>query len=271
MKIGILYICTGNYVMFWEDFYKSFTKYFCTNHSVNYLVFTDKDIPQSNDVKVFNIQNQPWPLITLLRFETFLSIEDELKKYDYLYFFNSNLKCVSEVSDSDIIPSNEQKLVFYHHGGYIYSKKFMFPYERNKKSTAYIPYNCGNLYVGGGIIGGETDSFLQMCRVLKQNIETDLKQNYIAKWHDESHINHYLCTLKNYKLLHPGFCYPVGFDLPFEKKIVGVSKQDKFDVQSFKFISKKLSFCQEVLAVLEERYFPYLRYIVSVIKRERIK
>ena len=30
MKVGILYICTGKYIVFWEEFYKSCQKYFLT-------------------------------------------------------------------------------------------------------------------------------------------------------------------------------------------------------------------------------------------------
>ena len=44
MKIGILYICTGNYTVFWEDFYESFSKYFCTNSEIHYFVFSDKEM-----------------------------------------------------------------------------------------------------------------------------------------------------------------------------------------------------------------------------------
>ena len=272
MKVGILYICTGNYTVFWEDFYKSFSEYFCKKSDVHYIVFSDKEIDFSgkNNVHFHKIQNQPWPLITLLRFDTFLSVENELTDFDYLLFFNSNLECVSEIKENDVLPSDDEKFVFYHHGGYIYSKKWNFPYERNRKSTAFIPYNSGKIYVGGGIIGGRTDAFLELCRTLKTNIETDLKQNYIARWHDESHINHFLCTLENYKLLNPGFCYPVGFDLPFEKKIVGVSKQDKFDVQNFKFVTQKLTFWQKVYGVLDRRFFLYVRFAVSCLKRETV-
>lgn len=273
MKIGILYICTGNYTVFWEDFYESFSKYFCTNSEIHYFVFSDKemDFTGKKNVHFNKIQNQPWPLITLLRFQTFLAVEEQLKECDYLVFFNSNLNCVSNISEEDFLPSKDEKLLFYHHGGYIYTKKIFHPYERNKKSTAYIPYSCGGTYVGGGIIGGETIPFLDMCRTLKQNIETDLKQNYIARWHDESHINHFLCTLDKYKLLHPGYCYPVGFDLPFEKKIVGVSKQDKFDVQNFKFVTKKLSFWQKFYRRLDKKILPYMRFVFSLLKKEHVK
>lgn len=273
MKIGILYICTGNYTVFWEDFYESFSKYFCTNSEIHYFVFSDKemDFSEKKNVHFNKIQNQPWPLITLLRFHIFLSIESELNLCDYLFFFNSNMKCVQPVTETEILPDDSESLLFVHHPGYIYSKKRFIPYERNKKSTAFVPYRCGGTYVIGAVEGGKTIPFMEMCRTLKDNIETDLKQNYIAKWHDESHINHFLCTLDKYKLLNPGYCYPVGFDLPFEKKIVGVSKQDKFDVKNFKSVTKKFGFWQKVYIRLDNSILPYFKLFVSVLKREKIK
>ena len=272
MKIGILYICTGAYSVFWENFYATFSQNFCRASEIHYFVFSDKEMDFSGKMNIhfYQIQNQPWPLITLLRFHTFLSVEDELNKCDYLFFFNSNMECFSEVTEAEFLPSREERLVFVRHPGYVYSKKYCIPYERNKKSTAFVPYRCGGKYVIGAVEGGEAKAFLKMCRILKSNIETDLKQNYIARWHDESHINHFLCTLENYKLLNPGFCYPVGFDLPFEKKIVGVSKQDKFDVQNFKFVTQKLTFWQKVYGVLDRRFFLYVRFAVSCLKRETV-
>jgi len=273
VKIGILYICTGNYTVFWNDFYESFSKYFCTNSEIHYFVFSDKEMDFSGKSNVhFNkIQNQPWPLITLLRFHTFLSIETELKNCDYLFFFNSNLKCIQSVLEEEFLPNDSESFLFVLHPGYIYSKKMFIPYDRNKKSSAFVPYRIGGAYVIGAVEGGKADAFLDMCRKLKQNIETDLKQNCIARWHDESHINHFLYTLDNYKLLNPGYCYPVGFDLPFEKKIVGVSKQDKFDVKNFKFVTKKLSFWQKIYKRLDNSILPYFRFLISVLKSEKIK
>ena len=42
-SIGILYICTGPYVLFWEDFYKSFQKRFLIDFEKHYFVFTDAE------------------------------------------------------------------------------------------------------------------------------------------------------------------------------------------------------------------------------------
>lgn len=273
-KIGILYICTGQYYLFWEDFYKTFKEKFCTNSELHFFVFSNQKMNFAPDKNIHfhEIQNQPWPLITLLRFNTFLSIEDELKEMDYLFFFNSNIVCNEQISEEEFLPSDEEELVFVRHPGYCYKSKIYFPYDRNSKSSAYIPYNRGKTYVIGAVEGGKTNSFLAMCNELKKNIEEDLKKNIIARWHDESQINHYILIKRNYKLLHPGYCYPVGFDLPFERKISGVSKQAKFDVNSFKFSVSTESKFKTFMRKANSRIIPLFLYIRDLLlfKRERI-
>ena len=56
-SIGILYICTGKYIAFWESFYESFEKNFLSDTIKNYYIFTDKpeNIPHSERVKAYYI------------------------------------------------------------------------------------------------------------------------------------------------------------------------------------------------------------------------
>lgn len=273
-KIGILYICTGDYVLFWNDFYESFEKNFCKNSEIHYFVFSDREIDFTgkSNIHFHKIQHQPWPLITLLRYHTFCEYENELKQCDFLFFWNSNLKCVSNISENEILPTMDEKLVFIRHAGYLKSKKYQLPYDRNKKSKAYIPYNCGGSYIYGGGNGGVTEYFLKMCHVLKDNIDYDLKNNYIAKFHDESHINHYKLLITDYKLLHTGYLYPVGFEVPFEKKIIGVSKETKFDINKFRIAEqRKRSFKQKIFERLDRRLFPFFKFIRDSIFFKKIK
>ena len=39
--IAILYICTGEYVLFWENFYASAEKHLLPDYEKHYFVFTD--------------------------------------------------------------------------------------------------------------------------------------------------------------------------------------------------------------------------------------
>lgn len=236
-SIGILYICTGPYYLFWEDFYKSFEKNFLPDTEKRYFVFTDASnifASESDRVKVIKIINQPWPLITLLRFNTFLMIEPELLLCDYLMFSNANIICDKKVIEEEFLPRKSEKLFVTTHPGYYGKKIIEYPYDRNPKSLAYIPWNCGNYYVIGAMFGGTSQAFVEMSHKLKDNIAEDLKKNIIAKWHDESHLNRYIIGRDDVRVLSPSYCYPYGMNVGYDKKISAVSKQAKFDVNTFK-------------------------------------
>ena len=241
-KIGILYICTGPYALFWDDFYKSFEKYFLLNTEKHYFVFTDSEeieTDESRRVHVIKIENLPWPLITLMRFHYFKMIESELQGFDFLMFSNANISCAIEISEDELLPCGNENLFVTTHPGYYMKNKKLFPFDKNPLSRAYVRRNEGEIYVIGAFFGGKKEAFLEMTEILKNNIEEDLKKNIIAKWHDESHLNKYIIGRNDVKVLSPEYCYPVGIDVSYEKKIYAVSKQDKFDVLHFKGQSKK--------------------------------
>ena len=171
-SIGILYICTGPYVLFWKDFYKSFQEKFLVDFEKRYFVFSDAEEiygQDDPDVKKIKIEPQPWPLITLLRFSTFLKVEEELKKCDYLMFSNSNMVCDAVITPEEFLPREKlnETLAVTIHPGYAGKKKIDFPYDRNKKSTAYIPWNCGSYYVIGAMFCGTSNAFIKMSKTLK--------------------------------------------------------------------------------------------------------
>lgn len=236
-SIGILYICTGPYTLFWEDFYKSFEDKFLPDFQKKYYIFTDSDCIYAQEnkfVKVIKIEPQPWPLITLFRFSTFLKVEKDLKECDYLMFSNANMICNDIITAEEFLPRENEILSVTSHPGYYGMSKINFPYERSKKSSAYIPWNCGNNYVIGAMFCGKSDAFIKMSKTLKRNIEEDLKKNVIAKWHDESQLNRYIIDKPGIRVLKPMYCYPFGMNVSYPKKISAVSKEEKFDVKSFK-------------------------------------
>ncbi len=244
-KVGILYICTGDYNLFWEDFYKSFQEKFLNNCELHYYVFTDaeKIYDEENNPNIHrkSLVNLPWPLITHFRFRTFLSIEEELKEMDYLMFSNANMICSDVVTEEEFLPREDkgEKLFVTVHPGYANMKCRHVPYDRNKKSYACIPYNQGKVYVIGAMNGGTSAAFLEMARTLNKAIEEDLKKNVIARWHDESHLNRYIVDRDDYRLLNSEYCYPYGMNVAYKRKISAVSKMEKFDVNKFKGVYKK--------------------------------
>lgn len=244
-KIGILYICTGKYDVFWKDFYLSFEEKFLNDCELHYYVFTDSkniyDSDRNNRIHIKYLETLPWPLITLFRYRYFISIEKDLIDMDYLMFFNSNLKCVEKIYKEDILPRKEkgENLFAVIHPGYEQTKIRNTPLERNKKSWAYVPYNKGKQYTIGAFNGGNAKAFLELSHKLNKAIEEDLKKNIIAKWHDESHFNRYIIERNDCRILSPEYCYPVGLKVDYKAKITGVSKAEKFDVNNFKGVYEK--------------------------------
>ncbi|RZL52554.1 MAG: glycosyl transferase family 6, partial [Pedobacter sp.] len=226
--IGILYICTGKYIMFWKDFYLSCEKNFLLSHEKRYFVFTDsEEIEFENVPNVTKIYQKDlgWPYNTLQRFNIFLNGLALIKETQYLFFLNANMRFLKEIKSS-ILPMKEDLLAV-QHPGYWNKKALDFDYERNINSTAYIPYGKGKHYFMGGFNGGKTEAYLELIVTLRNRIETDLANRIIAKWHDESHLNAYLLDRENIKILSPEYGYPENWEIPFDKSVIILDK-DKF-------------------------------------------
>ncbi|NLL79349.1 MAG: glycosyl transferase family 6 [Clostridiales bacterium] len=222
-NIAILYICTGSYVKLWQDFYVSFEKNFLESCNKEYFVFTDAAelYGERNNKRIHRIyqENLGWPGNTLFRFRIFDSVRDRLQSFDFVFFMNADIVCNEAVSEEMFLPS-EGELLVVQHPGYFQKKPYEYAYDRNRKSSAYMSYLEGKVYVCGGVNGGSTSVFLHMVSVLKKRIDEDYSKGMIAKWHDESHINRYIWENSNYRILSPAFCYPEGWDLPFDPILI---------------------------------------------------
>lgn len=225
--IAILYICTGKYSVFWKEFYRSMEKYFLRNSEVEYFVFTDADklYDEEKNARIHRIrqENLGWPGNTLFRFRMFVSIKEKLEDFDYVFFLNANTVCRQVITEEEFLP-DEQELLVVQHPGYYNSKVWRMPYEHRKQSSACIPRGRGKHYVYGAVNGGKRKAFLEMARKLDEEISQDYEKGIIAKWHDESHLNHYVWKYGNYKLLTPAYAYPENYQLPFEMKIMTIDK-----------------------------------------------
>ena len=136
MNIGILYIATGRYITFWEDFFKSAEKYFITSSTKYYFVFTDTQTPilGEDTGRVTRIYQEKlgWPYDTLMRFDIFLKAEKELEQMDYIFFFNANMKFIETV-DTSFLPIDKNLLGVKHPGFYM-KKRRSFTYDTNPSS-----------------------------------------------------------------------------------------------------------------------------------------
>lgn len=195
-----------------------------TDFKKTYFVFTDSSIIKSgNDVIVIYQEKLKWPYLTLLRFHMFSNIESQLKSFKYAFFFNSNI-IFKELVNSEILPITEN-LVGAVHPGYIKKDINNYKYEDNPLSTAFLEKKNGTYYFMGGFFGGKISAFLEMVDTIKQNIDKDLKNKLIARWHDESHLNRYFRD-KQIKTLDESYIYAENFDSKLSPKILILDKNN---------------------------------------------
>ncbi len=215
-RIGVVYICTGKYNVFWDEFYQSAEMNFLPGHPKTYYVFTDSPVilgeEQPNVNRIYQ-GNLGWPGNSLMRFSMFLSIQETLRQEtDFVYFFNSNMRFDAPVGE-EMLPIHEG-IVALNHYGFYNAPPETYPYDRNPDSAANIPLGAGSYYFAGALIGGRTEMFLQMSNELASIINQDVARGISALWFDESYFNRYMLD-KPARILDPSYGYPDGWTLPF--------------------------------------------------------
>lgn len=195
-NIGILLISTWKYNKFIDEVVAGIRKYFFPNNEVKIYLHTDSDI--KHDVNhIINIKHEKWPYVTLKKFHIFHQNKN-VYTTDYLISIDVDI-IIKDYINTDIL----HDLIAVYHSNYYMCRGTP---ETNPASTAFIPNDCNHNYVCGGFFGGKKDCVLDMCSILSANIDVDLNHNFIAKWHDESHLNKYVFDNKDkFKILEPEY------------------------------------------------------------------
>ena len=111
-------------------------------------------------------------------------------------------------------------------------------YERNLKSTAYVPYSKGKVYVQGSLNGGESKDYIEMYQRLMKNIDADLEQRALSRIRTTNrHLNYYIIGRDDVRLLEPSFAFPgdrLDASMPYPQIITMVDKSRYFNVRQFK-------------------------------------
>lgn len=209
-KIAMIYICTWNYDVFWNDFYNSSEKNFLPDCEKHYFIFTDsKKIISSEKITVIEKEKLEWPYSAFAKFDYILSIKDKLKEFDYIFLINANTIIIKQILSNEFLPSWNKKLVWVKHIWFLDKEKNKFPYERNNQSKAFINYNDWCNYFFSATSWWKIGEYLKLCEICKNWFEEDYKNNIIPIWHDESYINRYFYENDNILMkLEPKYGYP---------------------------------------------------------------
>lgn len=225
-KIGILYVGIGEYIRFWDGFYKSCEQYFCTDCEKHYYVVTDRKIADDEHVTVVSQDDLGWPGNVVFRYLFFLRIKEQLKDYDYLFFFNGNTRFKSVVTADEFLPTEaEGGLVglTWQSGGAELGDTY--PFERRETSAAYIPFGTKVVYLQSGLTGGLPSKYFQLLEECHRLTMEDFNRGIIPVAHDESIYNKYMQG-KKFKLLDSTYGRPSQRDKQHTAKIVFQRKED---------------------------------------------
>ncbi len=250
MNVAIVYICTGKYNIFFKNFFDSCENNFLQNFNKHYFIWTEKKYKKNNITCLFKT-SAGFPNDSLMRYHFFLEIENQLKKFDYIFFFNSNTIFKNKVK-FDEIPKSD--LVLFTGLGHERYKRFpcFFPYERNKKSKAYIPrIKHDYKYVAGGILGGKTIAFLNLCHKIKNWIDDDQLHGIVPIFHDESYLNKYYFLNAN-KISLLNYIYCISEETARIKKIDAKIIFESKEKYSDKFIKRKPGISSNFLHIINK-------------------
>jgi hypothetical protein len=213
MRIAIFTISLGKYDIFFNDFYNSVNTNFLPAHDKTFFLFTDKMFESKSNLIQIKQEKMGWPYDSMMRFHLLNKIKDEISKFDYIFFFNVNMLAVQKIGDEVLPKIDNDFLVGCNHPLHFHQAPHFLPYERKSEISCSIPYTEGKYYYQGCFNGGRVEEFLEMSKILSENIDNDLKNNQIPVWHDESYLNWYF-NKKNPLLLSYNYIYPEGMNLP---------------------------------------------------------
>ena len=187
--VGVVTTAIGKYIQFLEGFISSIDKYFLVGEKLTYVIFTDhvnktEEIKSEQQKIVLREENMGWPHNALLLYHFLNKYSETLLKFDYVYVFDVDISVEAEVG-LEILGRRVGTI----HPGFFTKPRSAYTYDDNPKSTAYVNKMEGVYYFAGALFGGCAEEVAAMARTINRNIQEDLEIDYIAVWHDESHLN----------------------------------------------------------------------------------
>jgi len=227
MKVCFVFIGTNKYNLFFDKYYNSIKENFLPESEKTFLVFSDMDLTVADDIKCYSIQHEGWPFITLKRFHFISKALEEIRKNDWLIFLDADMYAVKKITEVEFF-CHQKPFFGVQHPMYT---ALNGTFETNPDSMAYVGPNAKkNTYYQGCFWGGRVPQVVEMITTLKTNVEVDMQNNIVAKWHDESHLNRFFSD--NADFVHTydsGYCYPECMKgrLNIEQKMIHIDKSMK--------------------------------------------
>ncbi len=196
--VAVCITATGRYLDYALEFIHSAEKFFLKKHSVDFFIFSDGISEYPSSIKYFYWPQLGWPLDTMQRTAAYICYEKEFIDYEWVFAVDADTLCVDEIGD-EILGATVGVL----HGGFTEGRG---TWESNPCSAAFVPEDMRRRYFAGGFFGGERDRFFAICHACQFSQIRDQENEYLAVWHDESHLNRYFAFFPPEVVLGGEYC-----------------------------------------------------------------
>jgi len=203
LSVNLCLIATGKYRALLAGALRSARRYFCADFEPRFHVWSDAppEIPPLANLVWHPHIHEPWPGPTLHRYHVLYAAAGELLAADYTFYIDADMELVRPVNDE--IFSDVVAVV---HPGYENWPPSRLPYETRLESVACVHPRGRKKYYIGACQGGRTRRWLAVVEQLRDAIDRDEQAGIVARWHDESHWNHYLALHPPTLELSPDYC-----------------------------------------------------------------
>lgn len=223
-KLCILYVGIGRYIALWDDFYDTCERYFCPDIPKHYYIVTDSLRQMPANVTVLHQDDLGWLCNVLFRYMFFLRIKEQLRQYDYVFFFNGNTRFRTTVTKEDFLPTEQEGLVALTWKDGTEDADTDYNHERRDSSVAFIPYGVKDLYLQSGITGGRVEPYIRLLEECHAMTMKDFLNGIVPCSHDESIYNKYMLGMRC-KMLSSEYGCPSQRDKNNTAKIIFLKKE----------------------------------------------
>lgn len=201
ISVNFCVIATGRYRALLPGMLESARRFFCVDFSPRFHVWSDEPI-RERGLTWHYLAHEPWPGPTLHRYRAYLASASDLRKADYTFHFDADLRFVRPVCDEIF-----SDLVAVVHPGYEYARPGQLPYETRLESMACVLPRWRRRYWIGAVQGGRTDRWLSVMKELDSWIAIDEQRGIVTPWQDESYWVKYLSVYGQSLELSPDYCW----------------------------------------------------------------
>lgn len=236
---GICSVATNIYSEFWREMVLSADKVLSRKYEVVFHVFTNQvdycnsiqDELRNTKVRIHEIPDLVWPRATLDRYSLISQFQSDIPE-DFIMHMDADMYIHQDFLHQLETKNLVQDVALVSHPGYWRNTPSVFStrplrlalrdllrimrfggigdWESDRTSQAYVERKLRKVYVCGGVWLGRRSAIIEMCQKLSTAIEKDLENNFVARWHDESHINKW-ATKYQFDLLDPTFCFSTNY------------------------------------------------------------